>query len=82
MEVIVALRPRATKAEIAAAKLAQSERYAKARAVVATGVCPLCGEVLKRNLSLCGWWQCAQLGAVGFRKNPDKPSCSWQGFTE
>ena len=52
------------------------------RRIVATGKCPLCGEGLKRNLSLTGWWQCAQLGAEGFRKDSAKPSCSWQGFTE
>jgi hypothetical protein len=80
-EVIVG-KPRATKAEIAAARGAQAERYAKARAVVATGVCPLCGGKLKRNLSLTGWWQCEQLGAPTFRKDPDKASCTWQGFTE
>ena len=37
---------------------------------------------LRRNLSMAGWWQCAQLGAVGFRADASRPSCSWQGFTE
>ena len=58
------------------------EGQAKTRLVVATGVCPLCGGKLKRNLSMSGWWQCEQLGAEGFRKDATKPSCSWQGFTE
>lgn len=55
---------------------------AEARAVVATGKCPECGAALRRNLSLTGWWQCEQVGAVGFRKDASKPSCSWQAFTE
>jgi len=46
------------------------------------GKCPECGESLRRNTSMRGWWQCAQLGAVGFRKDPNKPSCSWQAFTD
>lgn len=54
---------------------------AEVRAVVATGRCPICGAAVKRNLSLTGWWQCEQLGAVGFRADPNKPSCNWQGFT-
>jgi hypothetical protein len=55
---------------------------AETRRIVATGVCPTCGGALKRNLSLAGWYQCEQLGAVGFRKDASKPSCSWQGFTQ
>lgn len=55
---------------------------AETRQIVATGTCPTCGGHLKRNLSMTGWWQCAQLGAECFRKDPSKPSCSWQGFTE
>ena len=50
--------------------------------VVALGKCPDCGRGLKRNLSLTGWWQCEQLGAIGFRRFPELPSCGWQGFTE
>jgi hypothetical protein len=57
-------------------------RHAEARAVVSKGVCPTCGGRLRRNLSMAGWWQCEQLGAEGFRKDPSKPSCSWQTFTE
>jgi hypothetical protein len=52
------------------------------RQVVKSGICPDCGGKVKRNLSLTGWWQCEQLGAVGFRKDASKPSCNWQGFTE
>lgn len=57
-------------------------RHAEARKIVSAGVCPICGGALRRNLSMAGWWQCEQLGAVGFRKDPAKPSCSWQTFTE
>ena len=57
-------------------------RHAEARKVVATGKCPTCGESLRRNPSMAGWWQCAQLGAEGFRKDPSRPSCSFQTFTE
>jgi hypothetical protein len=60
----------------------QKARVADAVAVVRTGVCPTCGAKLVRNLSMSGWWQCEQLGAVRFRKDPSKPSCSWQVFTE
>lgn len=65
---------------------ATEDRIAKAkaetRAVVASGVCPLCGGKPKRNMSLTGWWQCEQFGAENFRKDATKPSCAWQGFTE
>lgn len=77
---------RQRKIEIAAERRAQAARMeaqrAEVRTVVATGHCPTCGAGLKRNLSLTGWWQCQQLGAVGFRIDASKPSCSWQGFTE
>jgi ribosomal protein L37AE/L43A len=52
------------------------------RAHVARGTCPSCNAPLRRNLSLAGWWQCAQLGSEQFRLEPSKPSCSFQGFTE
>lgn len=58
------------------------ESHAKAQAVVATGKCPQCGAGLCRNLSMAGWWQCEQYGSEDFRKDPTKPSCSWQAFTE
>lgn len=54
----------------------------KVREIVKTGTCPDCGHKLKRNLSLTGWWQCEQFGALQFRTYADKPQCSWQGFTK
>lgn len=57
-------------------------RFAKVRAIVATGKCSECGSGLRRNLSLKGWWQCEQLGAPAFRARPEQPPCSWQAFTE
>ena len=63
-------------------KAKHEARLAAARSIVATGKCPDCGGNLRRNLSLTGWWQCEQLGAVGFRKDADRPSCSFQTFTE
>lgn len=50
--------------------------------IVATGKCPHCGERLRRNMSMTGWWQCDQLGAENFRVRPNDPPCNWQGFTE
>lgn len=63
-------------------KARMAAQYAEAEAVVATGKCPVCGRPLRRNLSLTGWWQCSQLGAVGFRADASKPSCDFQTFTE
>lgn len=67
-------------------RILRTERIEAARAetrrVVATGTCPFCGARVRRNWSLTGWWQCEQLGADTHRKDPTKPSCSWQGFTE
>jgi hypothetical protein len=81
--------PRMTPAERAEQKRINAERAKRiaaaqeaARKVVATGCCPDCGGKLRRNLSLTGWWQCEQYGAVGFRARPADPSCSWQAFTE
>lgn len=71
---------RMTKAERAADRLKTERHLAEQRAIVAIGKCPLCGAGLRRNLSLTGWWQCEQAGAVGFRKDASKPSCSWQTF--
>ena len=68
-------------AEQAAAKAREDARYEEARRIVVTGKCPDCGAKLHRNLSLTGWWQCSQLGAVGFRADPTKPSCPFQTFT-
>lgn len=73
--------PRMTKAEKAAIKAKHEARITEARAIVATGKCPTCGAGLRSNLALTGWWQCKQLGAVGFREIADKPSCNFQTFT-
>jgi hypothetical protein len=43
--------------------------------------CPICGETVRINSSLSGWVQCSQFGAPQFRKDPNRPSCNWQGFT-
>ena len=56
--------------------------HAEVRRIVATGKCPRCGRPLRQNLSITGWWQCSQLGAVGFRADAEQPSCGWQGFTQ
>lgn len=75
-----------TRKEKAAARKASQERIARAQAdtrmIVETQECPLCGSRLRRNLSLTGWWQCEQFGAVGFRARSNEPACDWQGFTE
>jgi hypothetical protein len=57
---------------------------AKARAIVATGVCPDCGSPLVHNNALPGWWQCAGYACDEFRKPEHKhlPSCHFQTFTE
>ena len=57
------------------------QEHADTCVIVKSGKCPICGGSLRRNWSIAGWWQCAQLGAVGFRRDPFRPSCSWQGFT-
>ena len=62
-------------------KIKNDKRIAEAKEIVQKGICPICGGKLKRNLSLAGWWQCEQLGAEIFRKDPTKPSCSFQIFT-
>lgn len=74
--------PRLKKQEIEAIKARREALYAEARAIVATGKCPRCGRPLRRNSSMAGWWQCSQLGAVGFRADPNQPSCDWQTFTQ
>lgn len=63
------------KARIEAAKV-------EAQRIVASGKCPNCGGGLRRNLSMAGWWQCEQFGSEGFRKDPSRPSCNFQTFTE
>jgi hypothetical protein len=59
----------------------RKESIAKAKAIVARGVCPICNAPLRRNNSLAGWWQCGQFGAWE-RDAPTKQSCSFQCFTE
>lgn len=71
----------ARKAERAASDARIAAQQAETRAVVASGVCPKCGCGLRSNLSLSGWIQCEQLGAIGFRKDASRPACSWEGFT-
>ena len=63
-------------------KKRMNEIHEKSLAIVRTGKCPECGAGLKRNLSITGWWQCEQFGAEGFRKDPLRPSCNFQCFTE
>lgn len=53
----------------------------EARAIVATGLCPKCGQPLVRNAAMAGWWQCSGYGAEGFRATGSTP-CSFQAFTE
>lgn len=57
-------------------------RYTINRSIVAKGKCLDCGADLKRNSALAGWWQCVQFGSEQFRKDPTKPSCNFQIFTE
>ena len=59
-----------------------NEARAETQRIVATGKCPKCESALRRNLSIAGWWQCEQLGAETYRKRPQDPPCSWQGFTK
>lgn len=70
------------KAKRKAHELKRQAQNAEALAIVKTGKCPRCGRPLKRNLSLAGWWQCSQLGAIGFRADASQPSCDFQTFTE
>jgi ribosomal protein L37AE/L43A len=71
---------RKTQREAQKARIEKAQ--AEARTIVVTGVCPQCGKPLRRNLSLSGWWQCEQFGAVGWRKSSELPPCSFQCFTE
>jgi uncharacterized protein (DUF983 family) len=70
-----------TRAEKQASLARLTKARAETMAVVATGKCPTCGNGLRQNLSITGWWQCKQLGADTHRADPSRPSCSWQGFT-
>lgn len=71
-----------TKKERAAHKQKMDRIHAETLEIVKTGCCPVCGRALKQNLSITGWWQCSQFGAVTRRADPTQPSCNWQGFTE
>lgn len=53
-------------------------------AIVQTGKCPRCGQPLKRNLALTGWWQCVCYASLPMRdpKYKDLPSCDFQCFVE
>ena len=68
------------KAEATAQAYRMEQERAVNRGIVAEGKCPDCGAALKQNLALTGWHQCEQFGAVGFRKDGSKPSCSFQCF--
>ena len=56
-------------------------RTEQAIKIVNADCCPQCGSKIKRNLALNGWYQCEQFGTGGFRKDINKPACSWQIFT-
>jgi hypothetical protein len=74
---------RATKKQENAERKARIEKaHQETREIVAKGKCPRCGNGLRRNNSILGWWQCEQYGAVQWRKDPQKEDCGWQGFTE
>lgn len=74
--------PRLTKTEKARIKAEREARQAEQLAIFATGKCPRCGRAIRRNLSMTGWWQCSQLGAIGFRADSTQPSCDWQTFVD
>ena len=58
----------------------KKERNTEYMKVLAKGLCPKCGSKLKRNLSISGWWQCEQYGAVTHRARPNDPQCEYQLF--
>lgn len=68
-------RPPRTDAE---RRMAASQ--AEAQGALAANACPTCGGPVALNLSITGWVQCQQFGAVGFRLDSARPACSWQGF--
>ena len=77
---------RVTRRLVTTVEMEREEHIERAKEIfrghVSRGICPTCGGRLKRNLSMRGWFQCEQLGAEGFRKDPTRPSCNVQGFTE
>ncbi len=72
----------------AAQRAAQTARIAAAKAqaarVLESGVCPMCGTRLRRNLAITGWYQCGAFGEPTFRETPYAalPKCDFQMFTE
>ena len=56
-------------------------RHAAARVIVAAGKCPDCGQRLKRNRAMAGWWQCVRYAADGIYGISAR-ECSFQIFTE
>ena len=61
---------------------ARHEKYAaETKRIVTSGKCPKCGQGLRRNLAIQGWWQCEGYGTEGFRKD-NSIECSFQCFTE
>lgn len=58
----------------------QAERL-KAAEALRDNRCPTCGGPVRQNNAMTGWVQCAQFGARQFRFCPDRPECTWQGFT-
>lgn len=74
-------KEQSTRARNKASSARMVEAQAKTAEIVATGKCPMCKSGLRRNLAITGWWQCEQLGSVGFRKDASRPACTWQGFT-
>jgi ribosomal protein L37AE/L43A len=81
-QTIVAVKGSGSRHEARRARAALDAHRAEVREIVATGICPKCGRKLRSNLSLAGWWQCSQFGAIGFRADAGQPSCDWQGFTD
>lgn len=72
-------RERAASRKASEAHMATANQ--EARKAITSNQCPSCGGHVHRNLSLTGWVQCDGFGAEGFRKDPNAPSCNWQGFT-
>ncbi len=54
-----------------------AQLIAEGTAVVSAGCCPDCGQAIRSNNSITGWFQCAGYGAEGFRAAGSRP-CSWQ----
>jgi hypothetical protein len=59
----------------------RDEAKAVTMAAIEAGKCPTCGAGICHQTQINDWWMCEQYGGEQFRKDPDKPRCSWQGFT-